>query len=278
MKNLKPNPRDLVGASRPQKPRDFFKIRLHYSLISKNHLSRSQTIPHRFGVTPRSHATQTPPAMAAILLHLIDPAEIDPAWARAQLDPSEVARADRYVFPADALRWSCVRAECRRLLGTHLGIDPAEIRWEFSAHAKPSILGHDLAFNLSHGDTLSALVISPQGPIGVDLELRRRGKDLVNDYAAFCHPEEIATLPADDPSQALIQIWTAKEAFLKALGTGLSLPPEQVCVRENQARGPLPGFKSLHLIRPSHPRLSEHAIAIAAPLDITEIEVHAPRC
>lgn len=214
--------------------------------------------------------------MAAILLHLIDPTEIDPAWARAQLDPGELTRADRYVFPADALRWTCVRAECRRLLAAHLDIDPAEIRWEFSTHEKPSILGQDLAFNLSHGDTLSALAISPEGPIGVDLELRRRGKDLVTDYAAFCHPKEIARLPTDDPSLTLIEIWTAKEAFLKALGTGLSLPPEQVCLENQHARGPLPGFESLHLIRPEHPRLGEHAIAIAAPLALTEVEVRPP--
>lgn len=211
--------------------------------------------------------------MADVLLHLIDPTTVDLDWARSALTPDERARADRFVFPADARRWSCVRATCRQLLADHLKIRPDELQWELGAHDKPTIAGHDLAFNLSHGDSLSALGIASTGPIGVDLELRIRGQDLVADLTSFCHPEEIARLPQGDKAETLIELWTAKEAFLKALGTGLSLPPEQVSVHDNLAHGPLAGFESLHLLRPKHPRLDQHAIAIAVPSEIHGVEV-----
>jgi len=215
--------------------------------------------------------------MAAVLLHLIEPASIEPAWASSMLTPEELERADRFVFPADARRWSCVRAETRRLLADHLGLDPRDLRWDYAEHEKPSIAGHNLHFNLSHGDTLSALAIAPLGPVGIDLEPRKRGADLVADLEAFCHPDEIRRLPEEGKDQALIELWTAKEAFLKALGTGLSQPPEQVCIDGAHARGPLAGFDSLHLLRPEHPRLEQHAIAIAAPPEILHVEVAPPR-
>jgi 4'-phosphopantetheinyl transferase len=211
--------------------------------------------------------------MASVILHLIDPSEIDLDWAKSQLNAVERARAAAFVFAADRDRWTRVRAACRERLGSHLGIPASSIEWVFSINDKPSIAGHDLAFNLSHGDTLSALAISPVGPIGVDLELTRRGEEIIEDRHAFCHPDELETLPEIDRGRALIELWTAKEAFLKAVGTGLSLPPDQVCVRENSASGPLAGFESLHLLRPHHPRLSLHTIAIAAPRELTQVDV-----
>ena len=211
--------------------------------------------------------------MADIRLHLIDPTKIDAAWARSVLSLDEKERADRFVFPDDARRWTCVRAECRRRLAEHLDLPIDEISWEYGAHEKPSIIGHPLAFNLSHSKSLSALAIATKGPIGVDLEPEARGEDLVEDLHAFCHPEEIARLPDLGRGRALIELWTAKEAFLKALGTGLSQPPEQVSVNGRTARGPVPGLETLHLIRPHHPALGQHALAIAAPLELSEVQV-----
>ncbi|MBK1828218.1 4'-phosphopantetheinyl transferase family protein [Haloferula rosea] len=211
--------------------------------------------------------------MADIQLHLIDPTKIDAAWARSVLSIDEKARADRFVFPDDARRWTCVRAECRRHLAAHLDIPIDEITWEYGAYEKPSITGHPLAFNLSHSKSLSALAIATKGPLGVDLEPEARGEDLVADLHAFCHPEEIARLPDLGRARALIELWTAKEAFLKALGTGLSQPPEQVSVDGRTARGPVPGLAALHLIRPRHPALRHHALAIAAPVELGEVEV-----
>ena len=214
--------------------------------------------------------------MAPLTLHLIDPELIDSSWARQQLDDAERARADAFVFPRDAERWTRVRAAVRDRLARHLQISNADLQWNFGVHEKPSLVANDLAFNLSHGGSLSALLVATEGPVGVDLEPVDRGKDLIEAYEAFCHPDEIPELPPGDKSQALISLWTAKEAFLKAVGTGLSLAPQKVRVLEDRAFGPMPEFERLRMIRPTHPCLSHHSLAIAAPAGLDEVHVIPP--
>ena len=232
-----------------------------------------------FVVVLASASPHHPRDMAMLSLSLIDPLQTDMEWAREQLDAAERDRADAFVFPADSDRWTRVRAECKRLLAAHLGVAPDPLRWKLGPHDKPSISGHDLAFNLSHGQSLSALVISSMGPVGVDIEPISRGSELIEAYESFCHPDEMRMLPGgEERARALIELWTAKEAFLKAIGTGLSLPPEKVTVAGDRAHGPHPELAGLHLIRPTHPDLDQHALAIAAPHPVTEVEViiHRP--
>lgn len=93
-------------------------------------------------------------------------------------------------------------------------------------HGKPHLCTpHDsLQFNLSHAGGVALLAVSSQHPVGVDVEPARRWSDPAGFARRFLSPVEaarVASLPARVQSVALTRLWTAKEAYVKALGTGL---------------------------------------------------------
>lgn len=206
--------------------------------------------------------------MANAVLHLIDPASpMDET--RACLTGEETARAERFVFPADAVRWTCYRAGLRKILGKTLSLDPADVPLIEGPGGKPALAPpHDhLEFNLSHADDLAAVIVSSHGPVGIDIEPWSRASSLIECADFFCHPDELNELPTDDEARAvrLLEIWTSKEALLKAVGTGLSFPPPQLCVDGDRGRSDsiLEGLSMFHLLIPDHPAIPNHRIAIA---------------
>ena len=204
-------------------------------------------------------------------LYLIDPAHRDVAEARLLVTPAELAQADRFVFPADRDRWLKFRATVRRILATHLDADPSGLQWLTGEHGKPYLAGPPLHFNLSHSDSLAVLIISESGPVGIDIEPASRAATLLGCEEHFCHPGEILRLPVEPAPRAaeLLRIWTAKEALLKALGTGMSQAPREIEVIDDRWHGPVAGIDRFRLERPPLPGRSDHFIAIAR-------EIHAP--
>jgi 4'-phosphopantetheinyl transferase len=205
--------------------------------------------------------------MASVALHVIDRRRLDFDTAWERLDDAERARAGRFVFDRDRRRWTVFRAEAKRLLAAHLGRPLPD--WREETDGKPFLAGRPVEFNLTHGERFAALVISEHGPVGVDLEPLARGRDLLDAAAAFCHPDELAGLPVAPDARAdrLIRIWTAKEAFLKALGAGLTQPPREIRLRGDRADGPPAGLADYHLLRPT--LIADHALAAAVPHDVT---------
>ncbi|MES2475357.1 MAG: 4'-phosphopantetheinyl transferase superfamily protein [Verrucomicrobiota bacterium] len=165
-----------------------------------------------------------------VIVHLIRPRAISDHVARTGVTADELERARRFRFPADAARWLAFRSQLRSLLAEETGTAPLALPILLSSHGKPLLAPpfDALHFNLSHGDDLGLLAISRDGPVGIDLEPFARASGLLGCEASFCHPLEIAALPASPEQRArqLLKIWTAKEAVLKSLGTGLIHPPE----------------------------------------------------
>ncbi|MFG6449098.1 4'-phosphopantetheinyl transferase family protein [Roseateles sp. BYS180W] len=74
-----------------------------------------------------------------------------------------------------------------------------------------------------------AMLACSRSRIGVDIE--RIDESKLEAVAAACHQVEIEVLErADDPATLFAQIWTAKEACLKADGRGLTIDPRTLCV------------------------------------------------
>jgi 4'-phosphopantetheinyl transferase len=95
-------------------------------------------------------------------------------------------------------------------------------------HGKPFLPDHpELCFNLSHsGDTL-ALAVTRGADVGVDIELVKPMQRFGGVAARFLAPSEhhaLERLPEERQLEAFYACWTAKEAFVKALGTGLKTP------------------------------------------------------
>lgn len=90
-----------------------------------------------------------------------------------------------------------------------------------------------LRFNLPHSGDQALYAVTRHRSVGVDLEQHRPDLDIAAVARGALPPQELTVwlaLPAQARRHALLACWTRKEACLKAMGTGLSLPPEQITV------------------------------------------------
>ena len=140
----------------------------------------------------------------------------------ALLDPVERERAARFRFDVDRERFIIAHGTLRRLLGTALNMDPRAVRMMRGPFGKPYLAASDLHFNLS--DTKDALVIalSLQGPLGVDIETMTRTVDHEAVGLHYFGSEEVSDIgQSEEPKRRFLELWTRKEAVLKACGVGI---------------------------------------------------------
>ena len=139
----------------------------------------------------------------------------------------EQARRDRFARDELKLRFELFHGAVRLVLARYLSIPPADLVFGASDEGKPHIASPrgGLHFNLSHtGDTM-VLVCSRAGPVGIDIESASSRTDITGIASRFFHPNEQRVLAAcdDDGRQSrFFRWWTAKEAYLKARGTGIA--------------------------------------------------------
>lgn len=144
------------------------------------------------------------------------------------LAPDERGRAAR--FPFNHLRHSFViaRGALRTLLGRYLNISPASIQFKYGSKGKPALLmPASLNFNASHSGGLAVFAFTCCCEVGVDVEQIRVMQDTQNIAdRSFCSEEsaELMSLPANHRERAFFLCWTRKEAYIKAIGDGLSAP------------------------------------------------------
>jgi 4'-phosphopantetheinyl transferase len=147
----------------------------------------------------------------------------------AVLSNAERERAGRFKFARDRQRFIVARARLRELLATRLGVRPEAVEFVYGSHGKPELGPHcaasGLCFNVAHAQDLAIYAFSTGRAIGVDVE-RIRAIDDADDIAArFFTRRENDAYRALDPRERLLgffNCWTRKEAFVKALGDGLS--------------------------------------------------------
>lgn len=145
------------------------------------------------------------------------------------LSPEEHARAAKFRQEGDRTRFITCRGILRHLLSRYAGLAPAAIRFSYNAYGKPALTAASgatppLQFNLSHAGGLALYAFSTNHPIGVDLE-QRRPLDVAALAKAFFSNGERAFLSQFSAAEQHIQffqLWTCKEAYLKAIGLGLS--------------------------------------------------------
>ena len=159
------------------------------------------------------------------------------SWV-AHLSADERDRADRYRFARDRTRFVVGRGLLRILISRYLDLAPRQVQFAYGPYGKPSLAGaeDDLTFSLAHSDDLAVYAFSRKRDIGVDLEYVRPLEDMGDIAARFFSPDEaaaLAALPQPQQLDVFYHIWTCKEAYLKALGAGLSLPLDAFDVAVN---------------------------------------------
>ncbi len=145
----------------------------------------------------------------------------------ATLSSAELARAGQFRFAPLRARFITGRALLRKVLAQHLGTKPADLQFAYGRHGKPFLANFapaDLQFNLAHSEHLMLLAVTRVGPIGVDLERLRPLEEANTLVARFFSPRENAAfrrLPPEERVVGFYNLWTRKEAWLKATGEGI---------------------------------------------------------
>jgi len=150
-----------------------------------------------------------------------------PEHLYAVLSPEERERAGFFHFQKDRVRYVSTRGALRLLLARYLNLRAEDLRFETNAHGKPYLDGGDVRFNVSHSGQVALLAFARGREVGVDVEFLRPG--LIDAHIAerYFSPAEVAALQALPPEQhreAFFNCWTRKEAYIKAVGQGLSIP------------------------------------------------------
>jgi 4'-phosphopantetheinyl transferase len=151
----------------------------------------------------------------------------------AVLSPEEHARAARFHFERDRQRWSQGRAWVKQQLAAQLAVPPNAVILTTEPGGRPFLADHPgFDFNLSHTGDWIALATSRNGRIGLDIEIIDPAFPALEIATEFFLPQEHAWV-ASGPIDRFFQLWTAKEALMKATGRGMSLAPDKILVSLN---------------------------------------------
>jgi len=148
---------------------------------------------------------------------------------RQWLEPSERERASRFHFERHARAYILGRGALRALIGAYLHLPPEAIRFRYGEKGKPALdlPAGALEFNFSNSGPFGLYAFTPGCELGVDVEELRPVPEIEDIAARFFAREEIAdlmSLPDFERPAAFFRCWTRKEAYIKAVGDGLSVP------------------------------------------------------
>lgn len=196
------------------------------------------------------------------------------------LSAGEHARAARFHFERDARRWRAGRSLLRRTLGGYLGIPPETLEFETGPFGKPFVPNSRLRFNASHSGAMLLLAFAWDQEVGIDVERLRDHfvpEELADHVFSPREQDALRAAPPEKRHAAFLSLWTAKEAYVKALGSGLSFPLTRLTLSaiagsdyytaEDSAQADaLSGISVRRL-----PPIPEHAASLAAEGAVTEL-------
>ncbi len=158
----------------------------------------------------------------------------------------EQARAAQFKFEKGRNQFITGRSLLRTILGSYLQLNPAQLRFQYNARGKPSLESSSaqgpLHFNVAHSKDLILIAVTRACPVGVDVEHLHPVNDFKDIAARFFTSGETTKLisaPADQQMVAFFNLWTRKEAYLKATGDGISGGLKEVeisCLPEEPAQ------------------------------------------
>ncbi len=144
------------------------------------------------------------------------------------LSPDETIRANAFHFERDQRRFIVARAVLRLLLGHYLNSGARDLKFVYGTKGKPSVANEpSLQFNVTHSHELALYAFGTHQPLGIDLEYQRTVTDMQGIARGNFSAHENAifnALPDHLKQEAFFNCWTRKEAYIKALGEGLSHP------------------------------------------------------
>ncbi|WP_107670767.1 4'-phosphopantetheinyl transferase superfamily protein [Cyanothece sp. BG0011] len=159
------------------------------------------------------------------------------------LNEEEKIKAQRFRFEKHQQRYTLARSSLRKILSFYLGISPQDIKFQYNEYGKPELLDKintiNLQFNVSHSENIAIYGITCDYLIGVDIEYIRpmsEAENLARRFFSQAEFEQISLLSSQEKEREFFKLWTAKEAYLKAIGKGISGGLEKVEISTKKPR------------------------------------------
>jgi len=161
---------------------------------------------------------------------IVDLSVAEQTLQRAQtvLSEDELQRSRRFRFPVDCRRFVMARANLRRILASYLHVAAQTLVFDYSEYGKPTLSRpqSQMRFNVSRSGERALIACTQGREVGVDIEKERQDieiDDLAKRFFTALENAKLQAFPLPDRYQAFLRCWTCKEAFVKAVGRGLSL-------------------------------------------------------
>lgn len=164
------------------------------------------------------------------------PTEQAPADLEARyghwLSDDERARCERLRIDRVRFEYVMTRVLCRQCLSlSEPRVAPEQWTFVRNEHGKPEVSGPlgtgTLRFNVSNTFGLVACAVTRDHDLGLDVESRERSSDglaIADRYFSSSEVAALRALPAADQTRRFFELWTLKEAYIKARGLGLAIP------------------------------------------------------
>ena len=194
-----------------------------------------------FGAAAGASLRSRPMRVGVWAVTLDQPATVVADLAR-HLDPDEVAAAAARRDAAVRDRYVVAHGAAREVLAEVTAARPGALRIERQcrhcgdpAHGKPELADvPDLSFSLSHSGSTAFVAVARGARVGVDVEMIRARRNLERLARRALTPEEYEAwrvVPRTSRTIEFLRNWTAKEAYLKAIGLGIVRPLRTVSAR-----------------------------------------------
>ncbi len=138
--------------------------------------------------------------------------------------------ASRFYFERHRHAYRFAHTMLRDVLSRYVGRHPSEIEFRRNRYGKPYLAtcdNEDVRFNMSHSGGVVVIGLALRRRIGIDVELIRPVRDLdavTDDHFTAAERALMEGRSQPDQLRAFFTCWTRKEAYIKAIGTGLSMP------------------------------------------------------
>ena len=150
------------------------------------------------------------------------------------LDADEQTRAGRFHFEKHRRRFIVGRGVLRLLLGRYLDLRPEDVRFAYGPYGKPALdAAHHAAtlrFNASHSHELAVYAFAQDHDVGIDVEYIKDDfatEEIAERFFSASEVQALRALRVEQRAAAFFRCWTRKEAYIKAIGSGLSHPLDQ---------------------------------------------------
>lgn len=172
-------------------------------------------------ISPTGSLALPPPGQGVALFAKLEDLEGSIGHFNSLLDAQEQARAARFHFEQDRQRFVIGHGLLREVLGHVLGRSAKGLELLRGKFGKPFVAGHPVHFNLS--DTKDAVLLAlASTELGADIETMNRRTDHERVAHHYFTPAEVEQIgKSADGKKRFLELWTRKEAVLKACGVGL---------------------------------------------------------